>query len=276
MKKTLLSLVIAFTTVVAVNAQTVWNLGGDPTVATNGSPAFAVSAGIGNGTGTDGNPAFPVTINGLAITGISSNVNMGQVEASAKTFTDANSVAYAFANRFKFNGAGYAGAAAGDATPLVNMPTQRYLSFNVSGNSTIYVIGITGSSSSDRKLFVTDGTNYVGAVAFPAANALNDGTITYTGGAATLYVYCNAACNLTYLSVTNTVLPNSLKAVLSDKGVSFNGTEILNNKGLSIEVYSVLGKRIANSTSSISTTNFQKGVYVVRVVGTNDALKIKI
>jgi len=68
----------------------------------------------------------------------------------------------------------------------------------------------------------------------------------------------------------------AVKQVLSDKGVSFNGTEIVNAKGLSLEVYSVLGKRVASSLTSIPTANFQKGVYIVRVSGTNDSLKICI
>lgn len=269
MKKTLLSLAVIFMAVISVNSQTIWNLGGD--VALNAtSPAFPLSSGIGTGDGTAGNPAFPVMINGLGITGISTNANMGAVNASAKTFGS-----YSFPNRFQFNGAGYSGAAATDVTPTVNMPTQRYLTFNVSGNSTIYVIGITGSSSSDRKLFVTDGTNYVGSVAFPAGSALSDGTINYTGGAATLYVFCNAACNLTLLSATN-VVTASVKSILSDKGITFNGSEITNTKGLEVEVYNALGKRITSSKSSIATNNFQKGMYIVRIAGTSDVLKIMI
>lgn len=269
MKKTLLSMAIALVAIFAVNAQKVWNFGGDPTVATNGSPAFPVSAGIGTGDGSTGNPAFPVTINGLAITGISSSGNMGAVNSSTKT-----SGTFSFVNRFQFNGGGYTSAANTDVTPLVNMPIQRFISFSVSGNSSIRVIGITGSNNSTRSIFVTNGTSLLGTFKFYGA-ALVDTTVTYTGPATQLYMYCNAALNLYYLSATNVVV-TSVNKVLSDKGVSFNGTEILNNKGLSIEVYSVLGKRIANSTTSISTSNFQKGVYIVRVVGTNEALKIKI
>jgi len=67
-----------------------------------------------------------------------------------------------------------------------------------------------------------------------------------------------------------------VKQVLSDKGVSFNGTEILNNNGLSLEVYNVLGKKVATSMTSIPTAHFQKGVYIVRISGMNDSLKISI
>ncbi|MFZ4583036.1 MAG: hypothetical protein ACOYM7_10345, partial [Paludibacter sp.] len=205
MKKTVLLSAVAFLAITLSAQQTrIWNFGGDATVATNGSPAFVVSAGIGNGDGTAGNPVWPVNINGLLLTGPSAtppalpNVNMGQVEASSKTFTDANSVAYSFPNRFKFNGGGYSGAADTQTTPTVNMPTQRYISFQVSGNSTIHAMGITGSSGSSRKVFVTDGTTLIGTMDFPASSAINEATVNYTGAATTLYMFCNAACNLYY------------------------------------------------------------------------------
>jgi hypothetical protein len=203
MKKTLLFTAIACMAFLGANAQMIWNLGGDPGIAST-SPAFPTSAGIGNGTGTTGNPAFPVIINGLSITGISTNTNMGAVNASAKTFTDATSYTFNFANRFQFNGGGYTGAAAADLTPAVNMPIQRYLSFGVSGNSIIRAIAITGTNSTVKRMFVTDGTNLVGSFKY-YGTALVDSTVTYTGPATTLYLYCNSSCNLYYLSATNYV-----------------------------------------------------------------------
>ena len=67
MKKTLLLSAMMLLAIVALNAQAtkIWNLGGDPTVATGGAPAFPTSTGIGLGDNTTGNPAFPVNINGL-------------------------------------------------------------------------------------------------------------------------------------------------------------------------------------------------------------------
>ena len=280
MKKTVLFLAVAFL-VIEMNAQKVWNLGGDATVAASGAPAFAVSAGIGNGDGTAGNPVWPVNINGLLITGPSAtppavpNVNMGQVESSSKTFTDANSVAYSFPNRFKFNGGGYSGAADTQTTPTVNMPTQRYISFQVSGNSTIYAIGITGSSSSSRKVFVTDGTTLIGTMDFPAGSVLNDATVNYTGAATTLYMFCNAACNLYYLKATNVILTNVGK-VVSNSGVTVKNNEIVNSNKSNLEVYSVLGKKVFSSSENISLKNFQKGIYFVRIAGTKEAIKFSI
>ena len=68
----------------------------------------------------------------------------------------------------------------------------------------------------------------------------------------------------------------AVNQVLSDKGISFNGTVVINTQGLDIEVYSVLGKKVATSKTNISTANFQKGIYVVRASGSNDSMKIII
>ena len=69
---------------------------------------------------------------------------------------------------------------------------------------------------------------------------------------------------------------NAVNTILSDKGISFNGNEILNSKGLLIEVFNISGKRVASATTSISTVNFPKGVYVVRVAGSDKSLKISL
>ena len=231
MKKILLTIAV-LTAIVSMSlgqTVTIWNVGND---ATN----FPVSGGIGAG------PDKSVYVNGLGIhTGTITNTNMGQVEGNAKTFTSpTTSTAFTFVNRFKFNGAGYSGAAAGDATPTVMIPTQRYLSFQVSGNTTIYVIGASGSSGSSRNLFVTDGTALVGTVNFPDS-PLSEGTFTYTGPATTLYMFCNAAINMYYITATNVVVSsvnntNIHKTVVSEKLFDVLGREVNNkSKGLIIK-----------------------------------------
>ena len=118
MKKILLIVaVLTATSLMSFGQTKVWNVGNDPVL-------FPVSAGIGAG------PDKSVFVDGLGIhTGTITNTNMGQVEAGAKSYTSpTTSVVYSFANRFKFNGAGYSGAAATDAAPTVNMPTQRSVS----------------------------------------------------------------------------------------------------------------------------------------------------
>ena len=273
MKKTLLFIAIASLTAFVANAQTttVWNFGGD---ATN----FPVFSGLATGA-TSSDPGATETIQGLTISaGLATSATTGTVSASTKSFTDANSTTFSFINKFLLNGSGYSGATAADIIPSVNMPTQRYASFQVTGNSTIYAIGVTGSNGSARNLFVTDGTNLIGTMAFPSSSAaLVDASVTYTGPATTLYLFGNASVVLYYLSATNVNLTiTAVNQVPSDKGVSFNGTEILNSKGIALEVYNLLGKKVASSITSIPTTNFQKGVYVIRIAGSNDSLKICI
>ena len=199
MKKTLLLFTVAILFSAGTFAQE-WKLGND---ATN----FPVSSGILRNTST--------TINGLTITSgtLLTSDNTGQVEANAKSFGT-----FTFINRFKFNGSGYTGAAITQVTPTVFMPTQRYLSFPVTGNTTITAYGITGSSAEARRLFVTDGTTLIGTMLFPASSgAVSEGIVDYKGGATTLYLYCNAAINLYYLkaaayqspSITTFTLPVS-------------------------------------------------------------------
>lgn len=68
----------------------------------------------------------------------------------------------------------------------------------------------------------------------------------------------------------------SVKNVLADKGITYNGSLISNSNELEVEVYNILGKKLISSTTSISTKNFMKGIYVVRIAGSNDAMKISI
>lgn len=270
MKKTLLTIfvsVLATTTLFSQGSDKVWVLGNDVT-------NFPVSSGIGAG------PNKTVYKDGLGIhTGNIEGANMGQVDASKKSFTIGETT-YSYDNRFKFNGAGYPGGAVGQTTPSSGtpavdyfMPTQRYLSFKVLGNSTIKAHAITGSTGTQRNLFVTDGTKLIGTMAVADDGLIAEYSVTYTGPATTLYLFCNYALNLYYLSATNYDIKTSVNKPTIDKVVSFNGTDIVNEKNLSLEVYNVLGKLIAKSNTTINTNNFEKGIYMVRAQGVQDAFK---
>lgn len=62
--------------------------------------------------------------------------------------------------------------------------------------------------------------------------------------------------------------------VKSINGVSFNGSEITNNNGIELEVYNIIGKQVATATTSISTLDFPKGIYIVRAINTDSSFKI--
>lgn len=259
MKKTLLIAVATLFITSGTFAQKVWVVGNDPV-------NFPVSTGIGAG------PDLTVYKDGLGIhTGTVTNTNMGQVEAShissPKIFGEAS-----YPNRFKFNGGGYSGAATSDETPTVNMPTQRYLTITVSGNGTIKVQGISGNSGETRRLFITDGTKLIGTMVYPGGSNISEETVTYTGPATTLYLFTNQAINL-YRIEASSYITASVNQVLADKGISYNGNEIVNRDKIAIEIYDVLGKRIAASNNNIPVSNYDKGVYFVRAAGSKETLK---
>ncbi|MDR0833495.1 MAG: hypothetical protein LBN93_04820 [Candidatus Symbiothrix sp.] len=164
------------------------------------------------------------TVDGLYIYA-GTGTNMGAITAGA---AEIEGVSYTV--RFQFNGAGYSGANATDAVPTVNMPTQRYVSFPVNGNVKVDVVGTTGSSSSDRKIFLTDGTNLIGEFVYAAADGKLKRTVNYTGGAATLYLFCNAACNIYEIIVTGGSA--AVSEITADKAV------------VSVTRYDVLGRQI--------------------------------
>jgi hypothetical protein len=75
------------------------------------------------------------------------------------------------------------------------------------------------------------------------------------------------------LKGVNSIVTTSVKETPAIKGISFNGTQVLNEKGQKIELYNMAGKLITQSSSSISTDNLPKGVYVVRIAGSNGVMK---
>ncbi len=135
------------------------------------------------------------------------------------------------------------------------------------------------SGTSSRTLGVAlDGTEVATFASAAVGNVYFLGSYTTTASG-TLTLYSKGSGMYVGAIGVGVVIPQSvagINPVLSDKGVSFNGTEIVNTKGLSLEVYNVLGKRVAHSKTTIPTVNFQKGVYIVRVSGSNDSLKICI
>ncbi len=219
-------LAIALLSFTVIGAQ-VWDLGTD-------EENFPISSGVGDDGFT--------TIDRLYIYG--TNANMGQVEGNNKNFTSPTTeIEHSFLNRFKFNGAGYSGAKNTDEVPTVMVPTQRYISFEVEGNTTVYMIGITGSNNNDRKLFVTDGIDLIENLDFGGKD-LVEHYVEYEGGATTLYLYCNAAINLYYLSAT-----------ANDTGVGIQNVK--NSVVVSSEYYNLSGVRVGSDFSSLS-----KGVYI--------------
>lgn len=219
MKKKLLFLACAlFVSMSSINAQNYeWIFGNDVT-------NFPVAAGYSD----------EITINNLVITPGDGVANMAQIDGSKKTFGDRT-----YINRFKFNGAGYAGAKVTDEVPSVFMPIQRYVSFAVNGKATIKAQAITGSTGTARRIFVTDGEKLIGTIVMDGTSDINEYTVEYDGPAATLYLFCNQAINLYNLKVDG------------NGETSINNTEVDKGIVIAVEYYNLIGQKVNDATEGI-------------------------
>lgn len=242
MKKTLL-LFAAIAVCLGASAQKSWNFsnapfGGTPTV------SFAT---------TFTHDDLTLGTNGEAL---------WSLDANNKTL---NEVSYT--HRLKSGGGG---------APAVGslIPTTRYLSVNVAGNSQVVFHMMSSSSSASRVMQITNADGSLNdSITQIVGSALAEYTFSYQGSATTLYFYSKSSgLNFYNISATN-VATSSVLAVLADKGISHNGNRISNSQKLNIEVYNVVGKLVAASKSDISLDNFQPGIYMVRAKGEKGVLK---
>jgi hypothetical protein len=101
-------------------------------------------------------------------------------------------------------------------------------------------------------------------------------TFTFNVGAGKIYAIGCTGSKLMLRGIDYS-LPSAVNQVLSDKGISFNGKEVTNANNLPIEIYNVLGKKVAAASSTtISTANLQKGIYIVKAVGLSGTFKFSL
>ena len=167
---------------------------------------------------TAGDIAETTVIDGLTIH--ASSGKKVSIDGSKKTFED-----YSFTQRLKFGGTGGFDAETGE-------PIDRILSFPVSGNATITVIGTHASSSGDpRSLMVTAGSkdNEVGSMEVTPGE-ITKKEIIYT---TTIYVYsASSGINLYLLSVKENGTPSGIVSAEAGKEV------------VATEYYNVVGMRL--------------------------------
>lgn len=247
MKKALLiiTLALAATAVASAQTQKEWTFEKAP---------FEVTSYVQN-----------TTLDGLTI--IAASGKNVDIDANNKRNGD-----FAFTHRLKMGG-----AATIDAGTAPWLPTQRAVSFEVSGSGAITVASLSSSSSSNRKLILSNGTDSL--YHFSSPGTYSDGTNTvpmetyqYTGGAATLYLWSpSSGVNIYYIAG-----PSGQTAVkkIQIAGVSINGSIIMNENNTRIELYNILGNKVAETTSNLSMERFGRGIYFVKAAGSKEVLKI--
>jgi len=166
---------------------------------------------------------WPLNSTGIGVTDIvndqlglyplqmSTTINYAQIVPSINSFpATATTDAFTSANAFKIGGGGSA---------VNNMPAQRYMYLDVSGSCRILVWFKTGTGSSTRNLYITDGTTQIGTASSTQSSAtpgseLVVAKVMYTGGAKRLYIYTDLACSIYKIEVTgaNVTTPSIVAA----------------------------------------------------------------
>ena len=251
MKKTVLFLIFTISLFsLTIKAQTkTWNF--------SDSTTWPTSSGIGT---------TPIIVDYLGLYPITTNTNFGAVNANATTFSDG----FVSVNRFQVNGGG-------GVTAPIYMPTQRYFFIDVDGACTIKIWAKSGSNSSVRSIFVTNGSALLGTVACTITASTADNVIGTVNipTAGRIYVYCDNACNFYKMEITGanvttnsvtlaTINFNKLKnesVIFSDKNQVF----IKNIKSQTkVEIYNTNGN-LLKSVNTNSDTNYSlsPGVYII-------------
>jgi hypothetical protein len=268
MKKTLLTLL--FTTLISatyVTAQTkTWDFSNTTT--------WPLGAGIGSN---------EIVVDGLGLFPIATNTNFGAVNASSATFSDA----FVGVNRFQMNGGG-------GAVAPVYLPVQRYVYFTVNGACTVKVWFKTGSNTSTRTIFCTNGTTLLGSASSndSATGGTNADTVilttTISAAAAAvgkIYIYGDQSNNLYKIEVTGATVNTpalGLNNFQSDSvNVFSNGKQINVFNVISetqVNVYSMTGALVKSFATS-SDANFEllnSGLYIVNVKSAEGQKSVKV
>lgn len=210
---------------------------------------WATSSGIGQET---------VTMDDLGIyAGVNTTLhNTGTVSTSNFTFADG----FASTKRFQLNGAGYTSGV------YTNLPTQRYIYFDVTGKVDVK-IWCRGGGSGSRVLYVTDGSSILAqATSVDQAGTIFTATKT-TEGAGRIYIFGDTAVNLMKIEVTqNTTLGTS--NVGKDQVAIFsagNQVHIQNvNSATDVSVFTIDGKLVKSATIKNDTVlELGTGLYLV-------------
>jgi len=195
------------------------------------------------------------------------------VDANAKSLDGLN-----FTSRLKFGGTG--------VFDVDGKPVSRVLTFAVTGNTTITVMGMSSSSGSDRQLLITAGNKDTQVGTFPALGAsISKGEYTYTGGPTTIYIYSpSSGVNLYYLKATSGSMGLNTQSTPEMKLFPnpASGKVFMNvSEPTEIGIYNIAGvlmkQQVAiSSQNAINISDLHSGIYFVKMMKNNLTQKLII
>lgn len=205
------------------------------------------------------------TLDGLTI--LSNSTSSIAIDANSKKNGE-----YSFTHRLKLGG-----AATIDKATAPWLPTNRAVSFAVSGSGTIKIAALSSSSSADRRLILSNGTDSLYNFSAPGTYSADGNTVPletyqYTGGAATLYLWSPSSGVNIYLIAAPATQTSVGKITIP--GVEYTGNMITNTHKVHIEVYNLLGNKVAETNANLSMDRFSRGIYFIKAEGTKEVMKI--
>jgi len=159
---------------------------------------------------------------------------------------------------------------------------SRVIAFDVTGNTTITVMCMSSSSTTDRKLNLSAGTSTPVLTEMPAPGpALTKTVYTYTGGATTIYLYSpNSGVNIYYIK-TAPAFPVAVNDLSSDKSnvavypnPASDRVYIAYRQPVKVGIYNITGsliksKMISNGDNFLDIEDIQPGAYFVKSQDSN-------
>lgn len=194
------------------------------------------------------------------------------VDESSKTLD-----AIEFTYRLKLGGSGVFGDD--------GMPVSRVLSFEVNGSSTITVIGMSSSSSSDRELVIAAGDKDTEVARFPAlGESISKGVYNYIGEPTTIFLYSpSSGVNLYYIkkeTLMTSITTHSVPSIKIYPNPATYKVYVKVTEPTEIGIYNISGnmvvqKSVYSSTDYINISNLPTGLYFVKSMN-NESVSQKL
>lgn len=146
---------------------------------------------------------------------------------------------------------------------LSNIVVGKKITINVSAKgSTNAIFSATGATIDSPEIATTTGITNAEYFNIVMTATASDVTIKETNGGYRIK-------SLVIETASTTAVPQ----LLANKGVFFDGVNVVNENGLKLSVFDITGKLIQSSDKTMSTRDFSKGIYILRVEGITGALK---
>lgn len=215
-----------------------------------------------------GDQTETTTVDGLTIVP-GSGSGFGVIEANGYSFSDG------FDTTKRFKGGG---SSSGSTTEL---PTRRYLTFDVAGNSTVKIWARPSGSSTPRALSIMDASaNEFGHYDSPGDS---EGVIleaNYVGAATTIYIhFIDNAFNLYKIEATNVVLGVEDFNQVATSMISMKDRIYISNvvSNSEINIYSLTGALVKSiQTNEDMDFSFNSGLYIGTITTTQGQKSVKL